>query len=203
MPDLAALARRLDELEREQNRVRGALAKAERERELAEAALDEYQRLYLEMMERCRKLERGLLGQKAERLGKEDKQLSLGVLEMMLGESAAAAIDALPVETVRTHERRKPTGRKAIPDKLILGQDPRGNAHVGTIEGAKLEGNRLHAVDVTRADGVISVRLQLFRPPHAHRPTPVYEVIVERARDVPEQRNPRLSTGSSTIAGTR
>ncbi|MGE3671945.1 MAG: hypothetical protein AB7K71_19905 [Polyangiaceae bacterium] len=110
MTELATLARRLDELEREQARVREALEKSEQERELAEAARDEYQRLYLEMIERCRKLERGLLGQKAERLGKDDKQLSLGVLEMMLGERAAAAIDALPVGD-GAHTRASQTDR--------------------------------------------------------------------------------------------
>ena len=46
-------------------------------------------RLYLEVMERCRKLERGLLGQKSERLP-DDSQLSLDVLAMMLDQRARA-----------------------------------------------------------------------------------------------------------------
>lgn len=64
--DLTALARRLDELEKGQQELKESLARAESDR-------DAYHRLYLETMERCRKLELGLRGPKAERLGKDDK----------------------------------------------------------------------------------------------------------------------------------
>lgn len=113
MIDVTALSQRLDELEREQARMRESLTDAERAR-------DEYRRLYLEMMERCRKLERGLMGQKAERLRGDDAQLSLGVLEMMLHEREMAELhEGLTLEEeVRAYKRHKPTGRKPIPDHL-------------------------------------------------------------------------------------
>lgn len=52
------------------------------ERALAER--DEYRKLYLEMLEQCRKLEFGILGQKRERLCDDDAQLSLSMLSMLL-----------------------------------------------------------------------------------------------------------------------
>ena len=57
---LAELAQRLETLER-------AVAKVEVER-------DQYRQLYLDMMERCRKLERGLVGPSSERLPKDEAQ---------------------------------------------------------------------------------------------------------------------------------
>lgn len=102
--EVETLAARIDELERRQ-------AKTEKER-------DEYRRLYQEMIERCRKLERGLMGKTSERMRGDDSQLALDVLGMMLHERDLAAVDDLEVEEVRPHTRRKPTGRKPIPDHL-------------------------------------------------------------------------------------
>jgi hypothetical protein len=70
--DAAQILQRLDELEKR-------VATAERERE-------EYRALYLQTMERCRKLELGILGSKSEHLPENTAQLSLGVLSMVLGE---------------------------------------------------------------------------------------------------------------------
>jgi transposase len=83
---------------------------------------DEYRKLYLELMERCRKLEMGLLSSKSERIPHE-AQLSLGVLSMMLDERARADLaDAIEhasdEQEVRAHSRRKPSGRKPIPEHL-------------------------------------------------------------------------------------
>jgi transposase len=101
--DLAQLACRLDELEREQQALRDSR--------------DQYKQLYLEMLERCRKLERGLLGQKAERLSPDDAQLSLAVLgELLSGRESAAELDLM--REVKTHKRKKPTGRKPLPADL-------------------------------------------------------------------------------------
>ena len=111
MGRLEQLAHRLDELERDQAELKSALADAEQAR-------DSYHELYLSMMARCRMLERGLMGKAAERMPRDDSQLSLDVLGMMLGERDAAAIDALEPETIREHKRRKPTGRKALPEEL-------------------------------------------------------------------------------------
>lgn len=119
MTDLAALAHRLDELERGQKSLEHALKEALHERDEAHRERDAYHQLYLDTLERCCKLELGsLAGQSSERLPKDDKQLSLSMIEMMLSERAKASIDALVPQKVREHERRKPTGRKPIPDNL-------------------------------------------------------------------------------------
>jgi len=108
--DVAEIVQRLDELEKR-------FATAERER-------DQYRQLYLETMERCRKLELGLLSSKSEHLPKDESQLSLDVLTMVLDERQRAELDAAldaaaeEAQDVRGHTRRKPTGRKPIPEHL-------------------------------------------------------------------------------------
>jgi transposase len=81
---------------------------------------EHYRDLYLGALEKCRKLELGLLGQKAERLSPNDAQLTMQVLATLLGERAnAVEPEVLPdVERVREHTRAKPTGRKPLPDSL-------------------------------------------------------------------------------------
>lgn len=104
MSNLATLIHRVEHLEKEQ-------AKVCEER-------DAFQTLYLEMLERCRKLEIGLRGQSSERLP-NDAQLSFEVLSMMLSEDGHTDLSELPkTKTIETHERRKPTGRKPIPEHL-------------------------------------------------------------------------------------
>lgn len=104
MHDLNALAQRLDTIE-------ASLKQAEADR-------DAYHRLYLQTLERCEKLERGLVGRKAERLIQNENQLSLSMVELMLSERQKAEIDALQTEVVKEHTRKKPTGRKPIPEHL-------------------------------------------------------------------------------------
>lgn len=107
MIDVAEIAQRVEALEYK-------VAAAESER-------DQYRKLYLEMMERCRKLERGLIGPKSERHAPEE-QLSLSVLDMVLGARAAEEVEGilaeLRTEEVRAHTRQKPTGRKPIAEGL-------------------------------------------------------------------------------------
>jgi transposase len=81
-----------------------------------EAERDEYKKLVLLLREENEKLKRGLLGQKAERLDPNDRQLSLSILEMLLGKKAETPATA--TEQVRAHERKKPTGRKPLPEHL-------------------------------------------------------------------------------------
>ena len=114
--DVAAIVKRLDELEKR-------FAVAEQERETAKRERDEYRALYLETMERCRKLELGILSSKSERLPENEAQLSLGVLSMVLGERQLADLDAAleaakEEQEVKGHKRRKPTGRKPLPEHL-------------------------------------------------------------------------------------
>jgi transposase len=114
--DVAEILKRLDELE-------GRFAVADAERETAARERDEYRALYLETMERCRKLERGILAQKSERLPENAAQLSLGVLSLVLGERQLADLDAALAaanaeQPVKGHTRAKPTGRKPLPEHL-------------------------------------------------------------------------------------
>lgn len=84
---------------------------------------DEYRKLYLQTLEICRKLEMGIIGQKRERLSGSDAQLTMGMLQMLLGEgrptTPAAPLSAPTPETkVAAHTRAKPTGRKPLPESL-------------------------------------------------------------------------------------
>jgi transposase len=81
---------------------------------------DEYRTLYLLLREQYERLKRGLLGQKAERLGRGENpaQLTLAMLGLLLGEAgesepapAAAAID------VPAHPRRQAV-RRPLPENL-------------------------------------------------------------------------------------
>jgi transposase len=81
---------------------------------------DEYKKLYLLLREENERLKRGLLGQKAERLGANDQQLSLQMLELLLGQDAASpSPPAAPAveQPVAAHSRRQPV-RQALPEHL-------------------------------------------------------------------------------------
>jgi transposase len=80
---------------------------------------DELRRVYLDLLERYQKLERGLLGQKAERLPQSEAQLSLGILSALLTErERLAAADDETTTTVQEHVRKAPSGRKPLPENL-------------------------------------------------------------------------------------
>jgi transposase len=84
--------------------------------ELAEQR-DRYHALYLQMLEQCEKLSRGLLGRKAERFPADESQLTLQLLGLLLrGDEAPLAPP--PTQPVRAHERAKPTGRQPLPETL-------------------------------------------------------------------------------------
>lgn len=105
----SGLTASLDDLEKR-------VAATERER-------DEYRALYLETMERCRKLELGILASKSEHLPDNGAQLSLDVLAMVLGDRQRAELEAALAaanaeQEIKAHTRRKPTGRKPLPEHL-------------------------------------------------------------------------------------
>jgi transposase len=81
---------------------------------------DQYRDLYRRMMEINKKLEQGLLGQKAERLPAEEAQLTLQLLGTLLGALDREAPPKRPEakQDVAPHQRRKPTGRKPLPENL-------------------------------------------------------------------------------------
>jgi transposase len=81
---------------------------------------DEYKKLAGLLQEQVERLKRGLIGQKAERLPKNDAQLSLAILNLALGGDATAAPEPPSepaVQTVPEHQRRKPV-RKPFPNDL-------------------------------------------------------------------------------------
>jgi transposase len=89
--------------------------------ERLEVARNEYRKLYQLLLEENEKLKRGLTGQQAEKLPKNDAQLTLAILEMLLGKqsseqaAAAAATDVKRESTeVSGYKRNKPTGRDAL-----------------------------------------------------------------------------------------
>ena len=80
---------------------------------------DEYRKLVLHLREENERLKRGLLGQKAERLPKNDAQLSLLMLGLALGagDAQAPASSPPPGQVVAEHTRAKPV-RRPLPDNL-------------------------------------------------------------------------------------
>jgi transposase len=83
---------------------------------------DEYKKLVLLLQEQNEKLKRGLLGQKAERLPKNDAQLSLAILQLALNGPADSADEPAPAasndeQTIAEHTRQKPV-RKPLADHL-------------------------------------------------------------------------------------
>ena len=92
---------------------------------------DEYRKLYLAMLEQNRKLELGLLGQKAEKLSANDAQLAMSLLATMLAEPPAttppASVDEDAAEeepednSAGANDPGKPRlkrGRKPLPKNL-------------------------------------------------------------------------------------
>ena len=80
-----------------------------------ETERDEYKRLYVALLEAYRKLEAGLVGQKRERFVAGDgEQLALSLMSMLVGNPPPLTPEKQQIEA---HERRKPTGRKPLPDK--------------------------------------------------------------------------------------
>lgn len=83
---------------------------------------DEYRKLVLHLREENERLRRGLLGQKAERLPKNDAQLSLLMLGLALGGGSNTSEETPTpqppaTQIVAEHTRAKPV-RKPLPDDL-------------------------------------------------------------------------------------
>jgi len=80
---------------------------------------DEYRKLVLHLREEVERLRRGLLGQKAERLPKNDAQLSLAMLTLAMAgaDGAPEAAALIEEQLVAAHTRKKPV-RKPLPPEL-------------------------------------------------------------------------------------
>jgi transposase len=112
---VSVLEARLAHLAVEVNETTVQLRKVEGER-------DEYRKLVMLLKEEVERLRRGLLGQKAERLPRNDAQLSLAILGMAMAgagssSEAEAAAAAVEEQLVKEHTRRKPV-RKPLPAEL-------------------------------------------------------------------------------------
>ena len=73
------------------------------------AEREQFRRLYMDLLERCEQLERGIIaGKKAERFKGNDAQLTLQMLEMLLDPEAGQPEPepAAEPQKVREHERR-------------------------------------------------------------------------------------------------
>lgn len=79
---------------------------------------EHYRELYLKVLEQCRKLQLGIVGPKKERLVAGEAQLTLAVLETLLGRMPTPEPPPPPPSTVREHPRAKPTGRKPPAENL-------------------------------------------------------------------------------------
>lgn len=84
------------------------------------AEREHFRKLYLDMLEVCRKLELGIVGPKRERLPDNDAQLTMAMLGMLLeGAGRGTAATTPPAQTeIPAHTRTKPTGRKPLPESL-------------------------------------------------------------------------------------
>ena len=82
-----------------------------------EAERDEYKKLYLALLEICKKLEQGIVGPKRERYAPEGQSTLFGLLNLLVpGLTAEAKAEGRT--TVPEHTRAKPTGRKPLPETL-------------------------------------------------------------------------------------
>jgi len=124
-----ALQAERDGLATERDRLATERDRLATERDRLATEREQYRELYLRTLEQCRKLELGLLGQKAERLPRNDAQLTMALLATLLGDKPPGAEQTVPPEGVptsdesktqhvREHERKKPTGRRPLPETL-------------------------------------------------------------------------------------
>jgi transposase len=105
---------------REIDALRADLQRLALENEKLAGERERYRTLYLQMLELCKKLERGLLGRTAERLSASDAQLTLQLLGALLSKAEMQGTDpaAESVQQVRGHQRQKSTGRRPLPEHL-------------------------------------------------------------------------------------
>jgi chromosome segregation ATPase len=108
------LARSNAQLAQERETLEQRRTELEQKHAELEQECDAFRKVVALLQEQNEKLKRGLLGQKAERLPKNDAQLSLSILELVLRGSAAAEDDAgQPTadddeQTIGEHTRRRP-----------------------------------------------------------------------------------------------
>lgn len=138
--DVAALRAQIEHalVERDRAVAEQVRIAAERERIAAErnkavADRDHYRELYLRMLEQCKKLERGILGPKSERLSQSESQLTMSILETLLAGTPAPAEPAPGSDDEATREREGADGERAPRRK------PKRRPHPATLPRVELE----------------------------------------------------------------
>ncbi|NJK31420.1 MAG: IS66 family transposase [Deltaproteobacteria bacterium] len=111
---------RISQVEAERDALASALAKAVSDRE-------HYREIYLDALERIKRLEQGVLGQKSERLPSDESQLTLQILGTLLAgvepgsepETTTQPEPAASEPPKKEHPtRKKPKGRNRLPEDL-------------------------------------------------------------------------------------
>jgi hypothetical protein len=100
----------VEELRAELARLGAERSQLAAERSQLAAEREHYHALYLAALEKMRKLELGLLGQKGERLPASDAQLSMALLAELLGREPTP------------HEKRTCTGVKVAESRSVAGR---------------------------------------------------------------------------------
>lgn len=169
---------------------------------------ERYRELYLDALEKIRKLERGLLGQKAERLAADDAQLTMALLGALLDNDLTsgeprdeAGSEKEPNVEVSGHGRRKP-GRKPLPEHLprveveILPPEVQAEG----LDAFEQIGEEVTEVLERRSASVVVVRLvrKKFVRKDRERNAPTQVWIGE----VPDQPIPRGLAGPGMLADT-
>ncbi len=119
--DVAKLAEEIDSLRERFQLLTTNYAELQQQNEKLASERERYRELYLQLLELCKRLERGLLaGPKAERLSLDDDQLTLAILGALLERKDLPAEEtaAAPASEIPKPPRAKPTGRKALPEHL-------------------------------------------------------------------------------------
>jgi transposase len=152
----------------------------------ARAARDQYKALYEQLREDYEKLKRGLLGQKAERVTPDERQLTLALLETLLEQHGAAEL--VKTKAVRAHERATPRGRQPLPDHL-----PRVDVELipHEVQQAGLENFRRIGEEVSEVlerRRAASVVVRVIRPKFVAKDTPrqgPVQVLIGDPADLP------------------
>jgi transposase len=123
---LAALKAQLERGDIDKTKLVATAEQLASERDKAASERDKYRELYVKTLELCRKLEKGLIGPKRERVTDDDAQLRLALLGLLEQQNQTDNGSAGPSDSksedkgtdVAGHKRAKPTGRKPLPEHL-------------------------------------------------------------------------------------
>jgi transposase len=177
---LAELAERVDRLEQEAVTIR-------RER-------DEYKKLYELLREENERLKRGLLGQKAERLPRNDAQLSLALLGLMKqqdegSETPGDENDSASEQEVAAHTRRR-AKRKPLPAELprVVFEITPPEVERGGTDAFEVIGEDVREVLERRPGSHVVVRIIRKKYVRRDRDREATEVFIAEAPELPIER---------------